>query len=95
MNPPPVVRFFPSTRKDKKYMAVFDNYKIVHFGSAGYSDFTINKDISKKKNYIKRHQVNENFNDPYSAGSLSRWILWNKPTIEESISDYKKKFNFN
>jgi len=24
---------------------------------------------------------------------LARWILWNKPTIKESIKDYKKRFN--
>ena len=25
-----------------------------------------------------------------SAGALSRWILWNKPTLKASIDDYKK-----
>jgi len=28
-----------------------------------------------------------------SAGALSRWILWNKPTIEASKADFKKRFN--
>jgi hypothetical protein len=27
-----------------------------------------------------------------SAGALSRWILWNKPTLAASIKDYKKRF---
>jgi hypothetical protein len=29
-----------------------------------------------------------------TAGTLALYILWNKPTIKESIKDYKKKFNF-
>ena len=28
-----------------------------------------------------------------TAGSLSRYILWNKPTLKGSISDYRKRFN--
>jgi len=24
---------------------------------------------------------------------LSRWILWNKPTLKASISDFKKRFD--
>ena len=66
----------------------------VHFGQAGASDYTIHKDPERKKLYIERHEKNENWNDPTSAGALSRWILWNKPTITESIKDYKKRFDF-
>jgi hypothetical protein len=83
----------PSTRKDKKYMAVFNNNNIVHFGAYGYEDYTIHKDDKRKENYIKRHQVNEDFNNPFSAGSLSRWILWNKKTLKESVKDYGTRFN--
>jgi hypothetical protein len=85
-----------STQPKKKYMAVFtDNGKKVkttHFGSAGMSDFTKNKDEERKKRYLDRHRKNENWNDKFSAGALSRWILWNKPTLRASISDYKRRF---
>jgi hypothetical protein len=30
-----------------------------------------------------------------SAGALSRWLLWNKPTLKESLEDFKNKFNLN
>ena len=56
------------------------------------SDFTIHKDSKRKKNYIARHKVNENWKVPDTPGSLSRWILWNKPSFKESVKDYKKKF---
>ena len=50
----------------------------------------INED--RKNRYIDRHKKNENWNDPTTAGFLSRWILWNKPTITESIRDTKRRF---
>ena len=30
-----------------------------------------------------------------TAGALSRWILWNKPSFRESVADYKRRFGFN
>ena len=91
------VEIKPSTNKNKKYMAIFfdDNKRIktTHFGSKGMSDFTIHKDKERKERYLKRHQKRENWNAPMTAGALSRWILWNKPTLKGSIRDYKKRFN--
>ena len=85
-----------STQPKKKYMAVFTEngkkVKTTHFGSAGMSDFTKNKDEERKKRYLDRHRKNENWNDKFSAGALSRWILWNKPTLRASIADYKRRF---
>ena len=82
--------------RDKKFKAVFyldgDKKKTLHFGAKGMSDFTINKDPKRKANYIARHKVNENWKVPDTAGSLSRWILWNKPNYNESLKDYKRRF---
>jgi hypothetical protein len=91
-----------STNKEKKLMAIFkyvgkngkkDHLKIVHFGAAGMSDYTKHKDPERKQRYIIRHRKNENWNDPITPGSLSRYVLWNKPSLKESIKDYKKRFN--
>ena len=91
-----------SNRDGKKLMLIFyqdgKKKKTIHFGASGYKDYTIySKEDSKianikKKNYISRHKVNENFNDYMTAGSASRWILWNKKTIKESYNNYLKKF---
>lgn len=67
--------------------------KIVRFGASGMSDYTIHKDDERKQRYIARHQKRENWDSPMTRGALSRWILWNKPTLRESIADYKRKFN--
>ena len=87
-----LVGIYKSDKKGKKYYALFDNSKKVYFGASGYEDYTIHKDLARKEMYIKRHQKNENWNNPISAGALSRWILWNKPSLQESIADYKQKF---
>lgn len=84
-----------STRKDKKFMAIFtigNKNKTTHFGQYGASDYTIHKDKERKKRYQERHK-NDNINNPLSAGALSWYILWNKPTLKESLKDYKKRFN--
>jgi len=87
-----------STNPKKKYMAIFFNCdgkkeKTTHFGSAGMSDFTIHKDKKRKQRYLDRHRKRENWNAYKTAGSLSRWVLWNKPSLKTSIADYKKRFN--
>ena len=91
------VEIKPSTSKSKKYTAIFydgdKKVKTTHFGSAGMSDFTKNKDPERKQRYLDRHKANENWNDKFSAGALSRWVLWNKTSLSASIANYKSKFN--
>jgi len=104
------VRLFYSPLKTKKYRVKFYKngilYKTIDFGGKGYRDFTLmnnkdnkhyNSNIKDKEavrqRYIKRHDK-ENWKDPYTAGSLSRWILWEKPTINEAWEGFKKRFNF-
>ena len=91
-----LINIKPSDRPNKKYMALFEDkheFRIVYFGASGYTDYTTNHDDEKKRLYLLRHRKNENWNNPMTSGALSRWILWNKPTLNESISDFKKRFN--
>ncbi len=87
----------PSTNAKKKYTAVFSKdgkkIKTTHFGSKGMSDFTIHKDKARKQRYLDRHKKRENWESYMTAGSLSRYILWNKPTFKGSLRDFKKRFN--
>tara|TARA_R110002020_G_scaffold283026_1_gene498764 strand:+ start:657 stop:1007 length:351 start_codon:yes stop_codon:yes gene_type:complete len=85
--------------RDKKMKAVFYNkdkkIKTTHFGAKGMSDYTIHKDDKRKERYLARHNpknTKENWNDPMTAGALSRYILWNKKTLKDSINDYKRRF---
>ena len=92
------VEIKPSTQKDKKLMAIFTDdegkkVKTTHFGAKGMSDFTIHKDKERKERYLDRHRKRENWDSYMTAGSLSRWVLWNRPTLKASIADYKKRFS--
>jgi len=88
-----MVEFFHANDNKHKYVAVFNDGQHVPFGAAGYEDYTMHGDKERKKLYLKRHKKREDWNDPKSAGALSRYILWNKPTLEASIKDYVKRFN--
>ena len=84
----------PSNASGKKYTAKFrinDKNKTVHFGATGYSDYTKHHDEERKKRYLARHKK-EDWTDPTKAGTLARYILWNKKTITASIADYKRRF---
>ena len=87
----------PSTNAKKKYTAVFSKdgkkIKTTHFGSKGMSDFTIHGDKARKQRYLDRHRKRENWESYMTPGSLSRYILWNKPTYKGSVRDFKKRFN--
>lgn len=88
-----------STNPKKKYDAIFSSKdtkrtKKVSFGQAGASDFPSHKDEARKQRYLERHRKRERWDKPTTAGSLSRYILWNKPTLRASIIDYKSRFNF-
>ena len=86
----------PSKKADKKYDAVIDGKKTVSFGSSQHSDFIKHKDPERKQRYLDRHKARENWNDPTTAGALSKFVLWNKPTISASVRDMNSRFkNFN
>lgn len=92
------VKFIKSSNKKKKLRALFyegkELIKQTDFGASGYSDYTIHQNDERKNRYIARHQKNENWEDPFSRGSLALFILWNKKTLEASIKDYVKRFGF-
>ena len=86
----------PSTSSGKKMMAVFydtakKKVKTTHFGASGYEDYTTHGDLQRKQNYLARHNK-EDWNDYMTAGALSRWILWGKPSLSASIADYIGRF---
>lgn len=89
-----------SDRPEKKWMVELDTgagrSKTIHFGDKSLPDYTTHNPLEReerKRLYLARHRANENWNDPESAGFWSRWVLWNKPTVEASLRDVKARFN--
>jgi hypothetical protein len=79
------------TRKFKKY-SILVGHKKINFGDDRYEDYTQHGDPKRKALYIQRHKKNEDWNNPLTAGWWSRYLLWEKPSIEEAIKDIKKRF---
>lgn len=95
-----MISLLKSTDDKKKWMVVIkskNGNKTIHFGAAGYDDFTIHKDVKRKNNYINRHKTNEDWSKKgiLTPGFWSRWILWNKNSIQKSVRDVNRKFNLN
>jgi len=85
-----------SHRPEKKFDAVFlrdGREKTISFGAAGMSDYTKHKNVTRRARYLKRHSgMGEKWSQPDTAGALSRWILWNKPTFAASLADFRRRF---
>jgi hypothetical protein len=98
----PTFILYKSDRPNKKYV-LDTGLKKIYFGASRYRDFTLLNDpdsrfyeadeierLKVKKNYLKRHQGDKL--DEISPGSLSYFLLWNEPTLEDSIKFYEKDF---
>jgi hypothetical protein len=83
-----------STRKGKRYVITFANPKrTIHFGSDVGTTYIDEGDKLKRENYIKRHQVREDWTE-VNAGSLSRYILWgDSKKINKNLNSYLERFN--
>jgi hypothetical protein len=57
--------------------------------------YTIHKNKLKQQSYLARHRPTENWNDPHSAGALSRWLLWNTPSLNKNVELFKERFGLN
>jgi hypothetical protein len=68
------IKLLPSTRKAKKWMT-FHNKKWVHFGAAGYQDFTQHRDLERRRLFRLRNAKWATAK-PYRPAPLSYHILW-------------------
>ena len=75
-------------------MAAVENGPTVHFGATGYQDFTQHGDETRKASYLARHRTREDWTlqGVESAGFWARWVLWNKPSLAQSIADINRRF---
>ena len=75
-------------------MAELSNGPTVHFGATGYRDFTQHGDEERKASYLARHKTREDWTlkGVESAGFWARWVLWNKPSLAQSIADINRRF---
>ena len=83
-----------SNKPNKKLVIKFSEPNLtIHFGSKNSSTFLDHHDKIKRINYLKRHRVNEDWNQ-VNAGSLSAYILWGDSSdMYANLINYLDKFN--
>ena len=87
------MKFVKSNISDKKFKAVIDGKKTIHFGSSAHSDFTKHKDPERKERYIKRHSNEDHSKSNIASPAwMSRFILWEKPTLKGAVDNANKKY---
>lgn len=93
-----LIGLYKSGRKDKRY--VFDyideegKRKKIHFGLYKGSTYIDHQDKLKRKNYLARHRVREDW-EKINAGSLSARLLWGDSVdLELNLKQYLKDFDF-
>ena len=79
--------------KNKRFKAYFTDGTTTKFGQSNpkQGTFIDHNDKTLKRNYIKRHLRDLNTNDYTRAGYLSLFLLWDKPTLKESITTYNTR----
>ena len=96
-----LIHVVKSELKNKRFKAIFTRkdgtiYKSVHFGSPPPSrGFIDHGDKRIRRAYIARHkELNEDWTDLYSAGALSRFLIWGHyPDLNKNIERYQKKLD--
>jgi len=90
----PIILIKKSDIETKKLAVIIGN-KTINFGAKGYSDYNHHQNLFRKYLYENRHRKRENWTKSgiTTAGFWSKWILWNKPSLIESIKDTEKRFN--
>ena len=83
-----------SYKPNKKLVIKFSEPNLtIHFGSKNSSTYLDHYDKVKRSNYLKRHKVNEDWNQ-INAGSLSAYILWGDSSdMYANLISYLDKFN--
>lgn len=83
-----------SNKSNKKYKAEIENGKTIHFGAKGYEDYTTHKNSARKDLYVQRHRGREKWGKDgiETAGYYAKHLLWNKPTLIQSVRDLNKRY---
>ena len=89
-----VERAPPGSRHKKiAFFLVGGRWKRVGFGARGAMDFIAwSRQDPRIAAYILRHAARENWNDPTTAGALSRWLLWELPDFRRALDAFVRRF---
>lgn len=84
-----------SDRAEKRFKATFKDGTTTHFGLKNPKEGTFIDHGSKAKRsaYLARHNPNEHWAQPKTAGSLARHLLWGESkSLKENIAAFNRRF---
>lgn len=84
VDPSPIARY--------KQRAKWSDGSHTDFGATGYSDYTLHKDMERRRLYRIRHHA-DRIDDPHTAGALSWHLLWGDSTsLRANIRSFRQRF---
>ena len=81
-----------SDKKGKRFVIIMDKMNH-HFGSDVGKTFIDGRSEKEKDAWLKRHQVNKNWNNKHSSIFFSRHLLWNTKDLKKNIKLLEKLLN--
>lgn len=82
-----------SRKPTKRFEVRLNDTKSIHFGQKGSQTFIDHANEQKKKAWIARHKVREDWDDPFTAGFWSKHALWNAKDMHQSLHILSTKYN--
>ena len=82
-----------STNKGKRYVIIMGDTMQHHFGSDVGKTYIDGRSNKEKNAWEARHKGDKNYNNIHSGIYWSRFLLWNKKSLKESIKELEKKLN--
>lgn len=88
------IRITRSPLPTKRFRAYFKDGKHTDFGQKRGQTYIDHHNKVYRAAYIARHSKNdENWQNPKSAGALSRFLLWGPhPTLEANLVAFRQRF---
>jgi hypothetical protein len=86
---------YKSDKPGKKYYIITESNRMFFLGLVAIAILQFIKMNNGNKDILIDTKNNENWSKSGidTAGFWSRWLLWNKPTIKESYTDIKRRFD--
>ena len=65
-----------------------------HFGKLDEETYITSQDIQLKMNFISLNERRQEWANPTCDKTLVKYLLYNKPTLPESYTDYRNTFRY-
>ena len=76
------------------YNQASDKVETTHFGKFDEENYITSQDIQLKMNFISLNEKRQEWANPTCEKTLVKYLLYNKPTLSASYTDYRTTFKY-